>query len=373
MKINRILNEDTIEQAAEKFGNEVKKDAATIDAGEVIDGGAPLGEIGVELDKALKRAKIAQKLGDHSGINVLFVGRGGTGKTYNIKEWARSRGVNLVEKDAKTLDPTDLGGTIGRRYTDDEDNRATNTVTKLSNQEFNSLDKPNSVLFLDELNRARPDVIGSLLELIQNHVVNDQEAQGGKRTLSGYLFTIAAINPAEAGYDVLPLDTAMKGRLKMVSIQPTNQQCFEHIEYKFSKKIDKLKKLQASGENDPEIQQEITSYIGRIAIAQKLLSDSRFEFDDGTEEAKAFDEGYPVLNPRSLAHALEASDGTKESFLSEWDGYCNPEKYELVEDILAGYVDVDDKANDALKYGDENPFAKKREEQNVYDKIANLI
>ena len=66
-----------------------------------------------------------------------------------------------------------------------------------------------------------------------------------------------------------------------------------------------------------------------------------------------------------------------ESLLANWSGFCNPEKYNVIEDILSDYVDVDDKANDALKYGDENPFAKakaaQKKQQSIYDQIADLI
>ena len=50
---------------------------------------------------------------------------------------------------------------------------------------------------------------------------------------------------------------------------------------------------------------------------------------------------------------------------------CNPAKYDMVEEILANYVDVDDKANDALKYGDDNPF--KERELSAWDKIASAV
>lgn len=43
----------------------------------------------------------------------------------------------------------------------------------------------------------------------------------------------------------------------------------------------------------------------------------------------------------------------------------------MVEAILEDYVDVDDKANDALKYGDDNPFAKR--EKSLWDKISSVV
>ena len=77
MKINRILNEATIEQAAKEYGGEVKQAAQQIEAGQVISEEEPLGMIGRELDAALAAAREANDFGEVSGVNVLLVGRGG--------------------------------------------------------------------------------------------------------------------------------------------------------------------------------------------------------------------------------------------------------------------------------------------------------
>lgn len=367
MKIRKVLNEATIEQAAKEYGSGVKKAANDIQAGQVVDGEEPLGMMGRELDAALAAAREAQDFGEIGGVNVLFVGRGGTGKTYTVKKWAQQRGINLVEKDAKTMDPSDLGGVVARRY--DAEGNATNTVTKLSNTEFDELDKPNSVLFLDELNRARKDVAGALLTLINDHVINDQTQPSGKRLLKGFLFTIAAINPNKSGNEVNSLDNPMRSRFKTVDVESNPQESIEHFEYKFGKQIEKLKAM-GKPERIPVVQ-------GRLELAKKLLSDPRFEFDGDEEEEIAQDEGLPVLNPRSFSRLLTATNGTKESLLANWSGFCNPEKYNVVEDILSDYVDVDDKANDALKFDGDNPFAKakaqQRAQKSIYDQIADLI
>lgn len=124
-----------------------------------------------------------------SHANLLVVGPAGTGKTARIKQWATRNNINLVSVDAKTLDPSDLGGMIARKLMDD--GSASNYVTKLGNTEFDVLDTPHSVLFLDELNRAPQDVTGSLLTLIQEHRVPDPESKSKTKILGGMLFTVA--------------------------------------------------------------------------------------------------------------------------------------------------------------------------------------
>lgn len=363
MKIKKVLNEASIEQAAQEYGNQVKAAAKAVKAGEAITPDEPYGVVEEALDDALEAAEEANDFGEVSGVNVLLIGRGGTGKTARVEAWAKRRGVNLVQKDAKTLDPSDLGGIVGRKY--DQEGNISNRATKLSNDEFDQLDKPNSVLFLDELNRAPEDVAGSLLTLINNHTVNDDEQPTGKRLLKGFLFTVAAINPPKPGNKVNELDNPMRSRFGAVEVDsdPDYQLQFFRKHYG-----DLIKQMKDSGKVD-----RVTALEGRLAIAEKLLSDPRFQFDGDEEEEEAQDRGTPVLNARSLTNLLHASKGKKESFLRKWSSFCNPDKYGIVEDILSDYVDVDDKANDALKYGNMNPFAKKEQEASIYDKIANML
>ena len=363
MKIIK-LNEETFEDAVKNGGSEVTTAAKQIDAvgDDVInlynDGEDDIRDI---LDEALENSLDAQ--GDPQGAqNILLIGEAGTGKTSRVKSWARHRGVNLVQKDAKTLDPSDMGGIVARKY-DTEKGKQTNTATKLTNTEFDQLDQPNSVLFLDELNRAPSDVKGSLLTLIQDHVVNDVEAKGGTRLLKGFLFTIAAINPASSGkYDVEPLDTAMLSRFGSHTITSNSAMALKYF-----------KKLYTMG--TPRNEKHARKNAGRYAIAQRLLTSPDFSWDT-SEDINALDDRYSPLNNRTLTNLLNACDGTRKSFLDHWDFYCNPDKKAMAEDILDDYVDVDDKANDALAKGaeingEENPFAKR--EENAFDKLNKLF
>ena len=80
---------------------------------------------------------------------------------------------------------------------------------------------------------------------------------------------------------------------------------------------------------------------GRMEIARKLLSDPMFQFDNDKEIADASDNDTQILVPRNLTLLLDECDGTKASFLRNWDKYCNPTKRGVVENILKDYKDVD--------------------------------
>lgn len=306
------------------------------------------------LDKSLKLSIRANRRGQIAGpaSNLLFVGRAGTGKTAQIKQWAKARNINLVAIDAKTLDKSDIGGGVARAMADD--GTPTNKMTHLANEEFDKLDEPGSVLFLDELNRADPEVMGSLLTLILDHEIpNSTEAKGVKK-LNNLLFTVAAINPADYYEGTNAMDAAMLNRFRRIDMGETDTtQYRKHILSKLSKKKDTIEK-EIKSEKDPDfledLYDELTAVEGKMKLADKILRSSMFAWDSIEEEVECTENGASSLSPRSFSAAIEASEGKKDGLLQVWSQLCNPNKQDMIEQILTDYVDVEDKANDALKY-----------------------
>ena len=361
MRVKR-LNEDTLEQALSKEEKkEVKAYADAMDAEKnVVDWDGPYGNVEEALDDALESARDAEMFGEVSDDNVLLVGRAGTGKTERIKRWAKQRHINLFFADVQSMDPTDLAGIIARN---DEDPKYS---SRLGNTEFHQLDKADSVLFLDEVNRATPEVLGSLLTLVQNHLIVDPTAPGNKRRLKGMLFTIAAMNPYNPAYKTDKLDMAMQTRFGRIEVEANNEFQALFFQDYFNKKLKELESMK----NSPRYQKTKLKLMGQAEIAKTLMASPDFEFDGDAEEAEADLNQVASLNPRTLTAAIKSCDGTKESFLKKFSQKCNPAKYEMVEDILEGYIDVDDEANAALAYGDSNPFAQKKEkEETAWDKL----
>ena len=341
-----ILKEDTLEdviKAAEKKG--LDPELATNKS-----------EIEIILDRALVVAKRAQRHKAADYPNILLMGESGSAKTAITKYWAKKNNINLMTKTLSSMDPTDFEGNI----VPDPDN--TGTAKKLASTEFDPLEKPNSVLFLDEYNRSTMAVATNVMELVNNHILTDPRAEGGKRFLPNFLFTVAAINPPNNNYDVRDLDLAEVARYQLVLVNFDPKVQKQHLNTEYNRYLQEL-----DPENDPEEELEIRR---KIAIINKLLSDKRFTYDDSDDIkegiAKYGRAYFRPLNYRTFSSLINVSDGTKEDILRLWDRYANPGKKFIIEDILSDYEDVDDKANQALAGGTESELLKK--DENIFSK-----
>lgn len=255
------------------------------------------------------------------------------------------------------MDDTDLGGALS------PDRESGRVAVKLASTEFDELDNvPDSVLFLDEFNRAPRSVRGTLLTLIQDHTIPDNRVKGKTRYLKNFLFTIAAVNPADANYNTDELDDAELSRFKRVDVYHDKLNTRNYL-------IDQLNRKIADS-TDPE---EIREYEGQKGIINTLLSSREFSFDSPQDVENSKENGNGLItSARTLTNLLFYCDGTKDDFLDNWNDFCNSTKKPSVEIILSNYEDVDDKANDALKGGTEsNVFAQK--EDSVWDQISRKL
>lgn len=97
--------------------------------------------------------------------NVYVCGLPGSSKTAVIKNWCNTNGINLVQLNAKDKEIDDIinGITVPLR----DDNGGIRNVVKFRSKKLNALEKPNSVLFLDELNRQQSEALrGTLLDIL---------------------------------------------------------------------------------------------------------------------------------------------------------------------------------------------------------------
>ena len=358
-KLKNMLNEaETLAQAIDKDQIDpatAAKADAQLDDPKVISN---KGQIESELDRALKVNRREIKRGGRNFLNLLFVGEAGSGKTARISAWAKANNINLVKVLASTMDDTDLGGAIAPSA----DN---SVVNRLASTEFDELaNVPDSVLFLDEYNRAPSSVRGTLLTLIQDHTIRDDRVADKARFLPNFLFTVAAVNPANNDYNTDVLDDAEMSRFGRIQVNPDPNNTRQYLTKLFDRYI-----------QEAEDNEERAEYVGKKALADALLGSKDFRFDNQQDIDKSKEHGNGlILSARTLTNLLNYCDGTKESFLNAWNRFCNSTQKPNAERILSKYVDVQDKANAALAGGtDSYMFQFKQAEKNAWQKYQDYV
>lgn len=364
MRIKKVLKEDTLGQVINDASKKLGDTAIETDEDELF----------TRLDACLEQAREAKEDGENSWVNLLLVGLAGIGKTSRLLAWGKSRGIKIVAKSASSMDAGDLGGALAA------DINAKKAI-KLSTSELDDLDDEESVLFLDEFNRARNDVRGTFLTLIQDHWIPDASIPGGRRYLEGFLFTVAAINPSardmrplakKFGWDLAPededafntdaLDDAEVSRFRVMYMQADPKSTGNFL---YNKNLSIAKEAEAKGN-----MRKANKYYGRAELAKKILFSPKFSFDNISDIRDSKENGNGLqLNPRTFEMAINACDGTKKDFLDGWDEVANDLRKPEIEEILSTYTDKFDKANQVFKNGSSSEFFAKNNAKSAFNKM----
>ena len=270
--------------------------------------------------------------------NVLIYGLAGFGKTAKVKQFCREHNLNLFECDAKSLDIATVGG-IPYPKTDPKTGEV--TQSPIGSRYWDGLNEPNTVLYLDELNRTGPAIRGSLLTLINEHTLpmTIEDPKTGKiknvKEYPNILFTVVSINPADDIFqDNEDLDPAMISRMAAVIEQGPDIRDF----------LSHLTRTYTAIENNMYLMPERkVKYMGQFEIAKALLTDKSFCFDDADDVRAVYYDKTRIgnyLNYRSFYSVLRRSDGTKKHFLRvlETAGFSKT-KVMMIKNILATYTD----------------------------------
>ena len=138
--------------------------------------------------------------------NIMLTGRHGIGKSQILTKYFESQGVTV-----KTLflgqmsDPGDLLGLPNK-------DEATGKTTFMPPYWFPIDGKP-IVLFLDELNRARPEILQTVMDLVLNRKLAGRALPEGSRIIS-------ACNDGEE-YQLTDLDPALVSRFNIYTFRPS--------------------------------------------------------------------------------------------------------------------------------------------------------
>lgn len=141
--------------------------------------------------------------------NLMLVGNHGIGKSEILTEYFSGKGMNVVPLFLGQMsDPGDLIGIPNR-------NEATGKTEFMPPWWF-PLDGKPIVLFLDELNRARPEVLQTIMDLALNRTLAGRKLPDGSRIIS-------AVNAGDQ-YQLTDLDPALVSRFNVVAFKPTTQE-----------------------------------------------------------------------------------------------------------------------------------------------------
>lgn len=141
--------------------------------------------------------------------NLMLVGRHGIGKSEILTEYYSKQGIPVVPLFlGQMADPGDLIGIPSL-------NERTGKTEFMPPYWF-PLDGKPIVLFLDELNRARPEILQTVMDLALNRKLAGRQLPEGSRIIS-------AVNEGEQ-YQLSDLDPALVSRFNIVNFQPTVQE-----------------------------------------------------------------------------------------------------------------------------------------------------
>jgi hypothetical protein len=138
--------------------------------------------------------------------NIMLAGRHGIGKSQILTSYFEELGMKVVALFLGQMsDPGDLLGLP-------EKNATTGTTDFMPPYWFPVDGKP-IVLFLDELNRARPEILQTVMDLALNRKLAGRKLPEGSRIIS-------AVNEGEE-YQLTDLDPALVSRFNIYTFRPT--------------------------------------------------------------------------------------------------------------------------------------------------------
>ena len=141
--------------------------------------------------------------------NIMLVGKHGIGKSEILTDYYNKKGMPVVALFLGQMsDPGDLLGLPNK-------DEATGKTTFMPPYWFPVDGKP-IVLFLDELNRARPEILQTIMDLALNRKLAGRQLPAGSRIIS-------AVNAGDE-YQLTDLDPALVSRFNIMGFRPTVQE-----------------------------------------------------------------------------------------------------------------------------------------------------
>ena len=145
--------------------------------------------------------------------NIMLVGKHGIGKSEILTSYFNGKGMKVVTLFlGQMADPGDIIGIPSKVEKQDADGKATSRTDFTPPYWFPQDDQP-IVLFLDELNRARPEILQTVMDLTLNRKLAGKALPEGSHVIS-------AVNDGDE-YQITDLDPALVSRFNIYEFKPT--------------------------------------------------------------------------------------------------------------------------------------------------------
>lgn len=145
--------------------------------------------------------------------NIMLVGKHGIGKSEILTEHFQKEGMKVVTLFLGQMsDPGDIIGLPSKIETKDANGNVT-SQTDFTPPYWFPVDGTPIVLFLDELNRARPEILQTVMDLTLNRKLAGKALPEGSRV-------IAAVNDGDE-YQLTDLDPALVSRFNIYEFRPS--------------------------------------------------------------------------------------------------------------------------------------------------------
>ena len=145
--------------------------------------------------------------------NIMLVGKHGIGKSEILTSYFKNKGMKVVTLFlGQMADPGDIIGIPSKVEKQDADGKATSRTDFTPPYWFPQDGQP-IVLFLDELNRARPEILQTVMDLTLNRKLAGKALPEGSHVIS-------AVNDGDE-YQLTDLDPALVSRFNIYEFKPT--------------------------------------------------------------------------------------------------------------------------------------------------------
>jgi len=163
----------------------------------------------------LKTKSILEKLvikGKKQVIAPFLHGKPGIGKSEIVAQLAEEMGFDFIDLRLSQLDSCDVRGIPAI----DHEKKVSSWFPPemIPFKGIERFEGTSGILFLDEINRARPDVLQSIFQLVYDRRVGEYEL------LDNWYIVAAGNLGAEDGTDVLEFDSALKNRFVYLEVEP---------------------------------------------------------------------------------------------------------------------------------------------------------